>query len=135
MNKDGEMPDLEFPGDWPEGCPPEDALSANADVYRVVRCDPPAAEDFLSFLELGKADPKRLCACAGLSVFADPADALHYAEKYPYLGELIAEGALQPPHGKLKPTSRVVGRSRNSHTTWWPCKDTVRHSLFVSWSP
>jgi hypothetical protein len=73
--------------------------------------------DFLSFQEMGRrVASSKECEAAGLSVFQDQLDAIHYREKYPRLGERIAHGFLAPEHGKLQPTPR----GGNSHATWWP---------------
>jgi hypothetical protein len=115
-----------FPSDWPPGCPPDDAVAPDCGVYRVVHTNPPTANDFRSLLELRRPIVNRLCESAGLSVFTELRDAVHCAEKYPHLGELIAAAHLQPRHGKLKPTPR----RGNSHTTWWPSRDLDRHGDF-----
>lgn len=121
---------MTFPIDWPEGCPPADAQPASGGVYRVVKTNPPAAEDFLTFQELGKRDGGKPCEAVGVSVFRDANDARHYCAKYPYLGELIAKGSLSSSHGATKSTPRNMGGKPNSHTTWWPYKSIERHSIF-----
>jgi hypothetical protein len=116
-----------FPSNWPEGCPPADAVAAQGSVFRVVRSNPPDPADFMSLLEQGRPVVGRLCESAGLSVFKELHDAVHYTKKYPYLGELIAEGKLENRHGAMKATSR----RGNSHTTWWPSAGTARHDAFA----
>jgi hypothetical protein len=115
-----------FPSSWPKGCPPEDAIAAQGVVYRIVRSNPPTPSDFASLHEQGRPVTNKPCESAGLSVFWALSDALHCAEKFPYLGELIALGRLEPLHGMLKPTPR----RDNSHTTWWPAEGIARHTVF-----
>jgi hypothetical protein len=115
-----------FPSGWPEGCPPADAVAATGRVYRVVRTDPPVASDFLSLLEQGRPIADRPCESAGLSIFRAFQDAVHYAEKYPHIGEMVAEGQLEPRHGVLK----LTPRRSNSHATWWPADGIARHAAF-----
>jgi len=121
---------MPFPSEWPEGCPPTDAQPASGEVFRVVKVDPPTADDFLTFQELGKPDSGKPCEAAGVSVFRDAKDARHYCAKFPHLGELIAKGSLSSSHGAIKSTPRNVGGKPNSHATWWPCTSIIRHSLF-----
>lgn len=118
---------MTFPENWPEGCPPGDAVAAHGDVFRVVKTDPPQPGDFRSLWEQGRPIAQKECESAGLSVFQAVRDAAHAALKYPYLGELVARGTLGTKHGVVKPTPR----SGNSHTTWWPCDGLARHELFI----
>jgi hypothetical protein len=111
----------------PDGCPPNEAAAANGKLFRVVRDNPPIADDLLTFVELDRLLPGRECECHGVSLFADIYDALQYADKFPYLGELIAEATLTADHGKTLPTPR----NNNSHVTWWPYREVPRHELFV----
>jgi len=115
---------MSFPADWPQGCPPDDAEDAHGEVFRVVKTDPPAAADFLSYHEMGitRGDPIRRC---GLSVFRVRADAEHASRAFPNLGNVIARAVLAPEHGKVKQTGRP------SHTTWWPAEGVDRAALFT----
>lgn len=117
---------LMFPSNWPAGCPPAEARPADGEVYRLVKSDPPVADDFATWLELGKSNPARECESAGLSVFRNLEDATNYAGKYPHLGERVAKGSLGDQHGITMPTPR----RGNSHLTWWPYEGIIRHSLF-----
>lgn len=96
-------------------------------MYRVVRSRPPDPADFVSLLEQGRPVADRLCESAGLSVFRLLHDAMHCAAKYPYLGEIVAEGRLEGLHGAVKATPR----RGNSHTTWWPSAGCTRHDAFA----
>lgn len=116
-----------FPGDWPEGCPPTDAVAASGAVYRLVRADPPVSEDFHSLWEQGRPVREKLCESAGLSIFRILDDAVHCAKKYPYLGGGIAVSQLESRHGRVKPTPR----RGNSHATWWPAAGIDRHVSFI----
>ena len=42
---------LQWPYFYPENCPPAETNSASGVVYRLVRRDPPQAEDFKTFFE------------------------------------------------------------------------------------
>ncbi|UCI33253.1 hypothetical protein [Mesorhizobium sp. B4-1-4] len=64
-----------FPETMPADCPLDSALDAHGEVYRIVKTDPPAAEDFLTFFELGNdIPPGRECECHGLSLFRDSSE-------------------------------------------------------------
>ncbi len=118
----------EFPPDWPDGCPPTDAVPPTGRIYRLVGGAPLLPEHFLSYHESGKPiPPDRECDARGLSVFTDPRDARNYLAKYPYLGTAIAAGGLSAADGRFKPTPR---RPAPSHATWWPFPGRPRHVLF-----
>lgn len=131
MNSNSDPDSYAFPDGFPHDCPPKDAPHADCEVFRVVKCDPPCAEDFASWAEQGKVDPKRECDCFGVSVFRDRDDAEFYADKYPHLGELVAKAKLSPKDGKLASTPRILNGVENSHSTWWPFRGVSRHALFV----
>lgn len=125
------MYQMQFPTDWPENCPPQDAEDAHGNVYRVVKLDPVGADDFRTQHETGRMPNAPACLRCGLSVFQDLESAQHQHDLFPKLGGFIAKGRLESKHGKIKrtPTSRAP-----RHTTWWCCIDVRRHALFsVVW--
>jgi hypothetical protein len=115
---------------WPQGCPPGTATvppKSGLTVYRIVSHDPPIADDFVSYHELGKAvagGADQQCRSRSLSVFTDLAEAVARAQQSPQLGNLIAEGVLDEAHGVVKP-------SRGAHVSWWPCDGIARHAGFT----
>jgi hypothetical protein len=117
---------LAFPADWPQPCPPEDAVPANQVVYRAVGSDPPTAEDFLSYREEGKSvrNPQMACLACGISVLPRREDAEHHLKLFPARGPYIAEGVLTPDHGKTK---RTPSLQQPAHITWW-CYEGVNRS-------
>lgn len=122
---------MTFPISWPKDCPPADADPASGVVFRIIKANPPAADDFRSFLELGKPNTAKPCDAAGLSAFRELDDAKHYAQKFPHLGEMVAMGTLRAEHGMIKSTPRIVAGKTNSHATWWPYEAIARHELFA----
>lgn len=114
-----------FPAACPDGCPPEEAAFPNGEVFRIVKCDPPAPTDFESHRERGIERGVPCIAC-GLSVFANKADAQHYRDKYPALGSFIAQAALNSTHGRWLPSQKAT----NSHITWWPFRHLARNAIF-----
>ena len=121
----------EFPADLPQGCPPDDASYAWGTVYRIVKSNPLSADDFRTWFEEGKAPrPGKECDSHGLSVFREVDHAVSYSERYPYLGELIAQASLSEQHGKIAPTPRVFEGVTYTHETWWPYQNLERHVLF-----
>lgn len=115
---------MTFPDDWPAGCPPSDAVDAHGEVFRVARTNPPTAEDFKSYHELGIARGDPILRC-GVSVFLLASDAEHASRKFRNMGRVIAKATLRPEHGKTKQTGRPT------HTTWWPYVEVDRLSLFT----
>ena len=114
---------LTWPVDFPDGCPPEQSAPSGGVYFRIVKTDPPGLSDFVSAyhqkrpaanLEINRGS-RTLCETMGLSVYADPTDAILCAGQFPKLGTLIARVNLTPQSGKLLGT----GRPSNSHHTWW----------------
>ncbi|WP_156941280.1 hypothetical protein [Mesorhizobium sp. LSHC422A00] len=121
-----------FSSAMPADCPLDGALDAHGGVYRLVKTNPPTADDFLSVFELGSDIPAgRACECHGLSLFRDSEDAEAYADKFPHLGEFIAAATLTPELGKIAETPRNFRGTLISHATWWPYEDVQREVPFV----
>jgi hypothetical protein len=117
---------MKFPDDWPAGCPPADAGAADGDAYRLVRNDPPTADDFLTHHETGKLPNASPCLRCGLSVFRSRDDAEHQHRAYPRLGRFIARGTFQARDGVT-----LLTRGRQpTHTTWWPYEGVDRARIF-----
>ena len=118
---------MNFPQDWPKGCPPSEAEGANGVYFRVGRYNPPAAEDFQSQAELGLAVGGDECLRVGLSMLRTLADAKHLTRLNGRLGKVIYQGNLDASHGQSKLTS---SQRSPSHTTWWPFADMDRTAPF-----
>jgi len=116
---------MDFPKDWPDGCPPPDAEDATGDVFRVVKHNPPEPADLLSYIEMGRRVDARPCLRRGVSVFREFEGAAHLRKTFPQMGRFIPKGALQPEHGKTKSTGK-----QPLHTTWWSYEGVNRASLF-----
>ncbi len=121
------MVPMEFPDGWPDECPPPDAEEASGIVFRIVKNDPPKAEDMASHHETGKLPKAPPCLRCGLSVFRDLRDAVHQRLLLPRLGNWIAQGTLRAEHGKTKLTTG----KQPTHTTWWVYGGVERTSLFT----
>jgi hypothetical protein len=117
---------MQFPETWPANCPPPDAVDASGKVFRVVRNDPPVADDLASHSETGKLLNAPACLRCGLSTFRDFRDAVHQRLLLPKLGDWIAHATLAEEHGKTKLTSG----KQPTHTTWWAYEGVNRASLF-----
>lgn len=113
-----------FPGDWPVGCPPADAVAAEGTVFRIAKTDPPGPDDFKSYRELGisRGDP---CRCCGVSVYRLLSDAEHASRTFRNMGKVIAKAVLQADDGMAKPTGKPT------HTTWWPYEEVDRTARFA----
>lgn len=118
---------LTFPSSWPADCPPQDAVDAAGDVFRIVDNDPPITDDLASHWETGKLPKAPPCLRCGLSVFREVRDAVHQRMLIPKLGRWIAKGTLRVEHGKTKLTT---GR-QPTHTTWWAYDGVNRATLFT----
>ena len=103
----------------PPGCPPDGAeeITAQRDVFRLVRSNPPTLEDFRSQRE---ERPDAVfhgvteCQARGLSVFADRQDS-QKAAKLPRLrGRAVCRVKLEAGAGRIQQTGKP------SHHTFWP---------------
>ena len=112
-----------WPADFPEDCPPEQAAPADGTYYRIVRNDPPDASDFVSVYHLNRRRAERAirrgertqCETVGLSVYADRNDAVECAISFKGIGDKIARVDLSPEAGKMLKTDGGYP----SHYTWW----------------
>ena len=120
------MASWNWPPDFPDDCPPEDAVPANGVYYRIVKTNTPQSSDFVS---IRHKDPDRAdlaiangletpCTTIGISVFEEKDEAVRRARKYRRLGSMLARVTLTPDTGKILHTPRP--RGGGSHHTWWP---------------
>ena len=111
-----------WPSDFPEDCPPNDALPADGVYYRIVRNMPLDASDFVSVYEqnrrraesVARRGQRSLCETMGLSVYANRDDAIQTALRY-NIGDKIASVLLTADAG----LTLYTGDGFNSHHTWW----------------
>ena len=112
-----------WPADFPEDCPPEQAVPANGTYYRIVRNDPPESSDFVSVYHLDRIRASRVirsgrrtqCETMGLSIYADMNDAVANARRFKNIGDKIARITLRAESGKTLKTDGGYP----SHYTWW----------------
>ncbi len=108
---------MEWPDYYPENCPPGDAEPASGTVYRLVRHNPPQAEDFLSTWEEfpGRFPEPNIRIC-GTSVYTDPQDIERLKKRVRHLRDRkTAKGEISRQHGMILKTKAV----EKTHTTWW----------------
>lgn len=102
----------------PEDCPPEDAdeITAPRVVYRLVRNNPPADDDFRSQRAEKPAAQFNVseCRARGVSVFASRRDVEIRARRGNLEGLAICQVTLVEGAGRIKKTGA------RSHHTWWP---------------
>ena len=116
-----------WPTDFPDDCPPEQASPADGTFYRIVADDPPKPADFISVFHLNpyhamreiRRGSRTECDTKGLSVYMDKIDALGCARQFPKIGKMIASVALTPVAGKVLDTDGLF----RSHHTWWKVSD------------
>ena len=109
---------MEYRDALPAGCPPDEAeeIAATTDIYRLVRNNPPSADDFLSQQSL---NPSRSfgsagCMARGLSVRRTKS-ACELMLKLPrFTGASVCLVRLMPGHGRIQQTGKA------QHYTWWP---------------
>lgn len=108
---------MEWPDFYPENCPPTEAESASGTVYRLVRNNPPQAEDFKStWEEFPGRFPEPTIKNSGVSIYTDPQDIERLKNRIRQLRDRkTAEGELNPALGFIQQTE---GKEK-SHYTWW----------------
>ena len=113
------MTERKYRESLPPGCPPDGAreITSSAAVFRLVRTNPPTADDFRS--QRAEKPTREFhgvseCRARGLSVFSRREDSQR-ALKLPALrGRLICRVQLESGAGSMQQTGRP------SHHTWWP---------------
>jgi hypothetical protein len=121
---------MRFRSHLPNDCPPEDAKGTIGVVYRMIDGDTPESKDFLSFRELNptKSYPSD-CIASGLSVYTQPEGIRQLRSRVPRFRKMkVAQGNLQPEHGKMKNTPSNL---HLSHHTWWIADDCEPATFFA----
>ena len=106
----------------PAQCPQESAeeITAEREVFRVVKADPPTDEDFRS---QRATRPEAVftnvpeCLARGVSVFSDRRDGEKLLKLPRMRGGMLAKIRLAPGAGRIQQTFKP------SHHTWWPFAD------------
>jgi hypothetical protein len=106
-----------WPSFFPVCCPPADAATAEGVVLRLVRNDPPKADDFLPWsVENGRVDKSKPCQSCAVSVFESLDDVRKMQRRVPaQRPKPVAQGELKSEMGVAKPT----GPKQGSHRSWW----------------
>ena len=120
--------ELQWPDFYPANCPPAEAEPASGTVYRLVRNDPPQAEDFLStWEEFPGRFPEPTIQISGASVYRNPQDIERLKNRVRHLrNRKTAKGELNSTLGFIQWTK---GREI-SHHTWWIPIDTEPWLVF-----
>ena len=110
---------MQWPDYYPENCPPKEAKPASGTVYRLVRHNPPQAEDFLStWEEFPGRFPKPTIKNSGVSVYTNLQDIERLKKRIRQLKDRkTAEGKLNPMFGLIQ---RTEGKEKFHHTWWIP---------------
>lgn len=110
----------DWPTDFPNQCPPEDAVASHDTFYRLVDSDQVSEQDFWSYrqlLDAGVERPRKThpdpCMAVGVSVFDTPENANRVRGAFGALrSKRVAAGGLGGS-GVVKQTGR------KGHHTWW----------------
>jgi hypothetical protein len=109
---------MEFRDVLPPRCPPEEAqeITAETELFRLVKNDPPTAADFLSWQTLypNRSFASNPCQACGLSVLRTHYDCVAYLKLPNLRGSRICRIRLARGHGRLQQTGKLP------HHTWWP---------------
>lgn len=108
----------------PQSCPPVSATARHQSAYRVVKNDPPSADDFRTHAQLGTAKSADQCRRSSLSIYETFRQAAHRRSLTPSLGVHIAHLSLTPMHGVISPPDK------SGHMEWWAYAGMVQHTQF-----
>jgi hypothetical protein len=114
----------------PSGCPLPSAVDCASSVFLIFPDEEISALHCLSQAERGRArnaTGDAACTRHGLSVFPSVESCIHQRKLLPHLGRFIGSAWLGPDHGKIAETP---SSTNPAHMTWWPYKNTPRHTLF-----
>ena len=97
---------LTWPSFYPDHCPPAGATPAEGVVLRLVRNDPPSADDFLPWsVENGRVDKSKPCQSCAVSVYEKLDDIQKMQRRVPaQRPKSVAEGELKSEMGVTKLT-------------------------------
>lgn len=114
-----------FPSNFPEKCPPTDAIEEEIEVYRLSNDNPPSKKDFLSHVLLYPKKKYNNMEAYGISVFSD-------------YEEIEFMFALNPrTRNKFKHICKGITKDgvikkgdKTTHITWWLYEGATPHSYF-----
>ncbi|QLH67075.1 hypothetical protein HXV88_11735 [Aeromonas veronii] len=115
------MNNKNWPSDFPENCPPEEATVSGDVFYRLVDCIPPTKDDFLRSCDEPRNKGRDIKSASdvinvhGLSIFRDERDAWKTKDKYkrPMRNKKLVSGALNADLGVVAQTY-----TPSHHTLW-----------------
>ncbi len=110
-------PALTWPSFYPDLCPPAEATPAEGTVLRLVRNDPPRADDFRAWsVENGRVLKSNPCKSCAVSVFERIDEIQKMQRRVPSQRmKPVAAGELSPEMGVTK----LSPGSYRSHRSWW----------------
>jgi hypothetical protein len=123
---------MEWSANFPDHCPPQDAIKGSFRVYRFLQGNEITSSDFLTVRD--KAPDRKFpeiekeCRACSLSVFTDRDEVLSLQRRVPRWRKSIAIGQLEVTSGKLKHTPSP--QTNNSHHSWWMPTDVIAVDLF-----
>lgn len=121
-----------FPAYFPEGCPPENAMSEEIILFRLCKTDVPAAEDFVTFYQCNPKKYAGMIQAYGLSMYPSVEDCERARRKSPKLRDTrkgIACGCVDAEKGKIL---RTPSKANPAHITWWIYEGVKPHTFFSS---
>lgn len=124
-----------YPNFFPKGCPPQDAIENEIEIFRLIQGDVVSKDDFKSQYELGKAnnvtpESKLYFNKYGLSVNTNQAELEKMWRGNPHLKKKIkniAKGITYKDTGVIKSTP---SNGQKHHHTWWLCLNAAPEDYF-----
>lgn len=109
---------MTWPTNYPDDCPPNDAVTPNHTVYRFIKDNPPVKRDFSSHVDKSPTSTfTDRCKACGISVFIDLEEAIAAQSLIPGIAKkMIALCAISHDDGRIKHTPKNINPE---HYTWW----------------
>lgn len=121
---------MHWPEHFPQECPPDEAMPANCEVYRLTDKQQPKEKDFRAYFVLKpEQEWHNLCQACGLSVYTNIEDVLRLKRRVPGARpKWVAKGVLNDEEGVILNTPN----KETSHHSWWTPRDRESWKLFIA---
>ncbi len=124
-----------WPSDYPEACPPTEAIDLIGAAFRFINGSSPAARDFVSYYERHpyKVWGAQACMARGLSICRTLEDCRHLRSAVPALRKKrVAAANIAEPVGVVHPTP---SNSCKGHCTWWLAPSAIDVEMLFNTVP
>jgi len=120
---------MQFPSDWPDECPPVDAVIPHGDFFRAIPEETPKKEHFYNSEEDGKFLAAPRCKRLAISMLKTWESAKHHLELFTHKKNwFVAKVNLNDKHGKIKDSP---SQKQPEHVSWWAFEGVEKEKSVV----